>query len=104
MAGPTAAATRSGERVVPTAAMRVGFDLSSMNSGGFAKVATDWVLSYPQSEYILAFLRRYLPIFRFPKLGWYFVTRYEDVREALSRDDAFPVLWAGKMQELTGAL
>ena len=83
------------------------FDFEKMKSEGLSASLFNWALEYPQREWIAGLLRNFFPIFRLPGAGparpeIYFVSRYEDVREVLSRDADFPVPWAKQMKDLTG--
>src|SRR5688572_31553812 len=56
--------------------------------------------SYPASRWWMDPIRRITPVLPFP--GWRIVLRYDEVREVLSQDRAFPVPWGWKMVEVTG--
>jgi len=58
-------------------------------------------LDYPWHAYLFWILRWIAPIFRLPIDKVYVVTRFDDVREVLSRSKDFPVPWADKMKSLT---
>lgn len=58
-------------------------------------------LDYPWHARLFGLLRWAAPIFRVPLTNVFVVTRYDDVLEVLSRDQDFPVPWAGKMKGLT---
>jgi cytochrome P450 len=70
------------------------------------------LLDYPAHRWIFRLLRWLAPVFRLPLADFgplarepladvYVVTRYDDVREVLARNDDFPVPWAEKMEALT---
>jgi cytochrome P450 len=57
------------------------------------------VLSYPRR--LICIARLLFPVVRGPFTPWYFVLRYDEVREVLSHDKDFPVAWDGRMKDLT---
>lgn len=77
------------------------FDIKNMRGVGWQADVLNWALQYPQSQCVMGFLRRFAPIWRIPFAGWFFISRYDDVREVLSHDADFPVLWNKKMVEMT---
>lgn len=57
------------------------------------------LLSYPRR--LMCIARLLFTVVRRPGTPWYFVLRYDEVREVLSRDKDFPVDWDGRMKDLT---
>jgi cytochrome P450 len=76
------------------------FDVRCIDTKPRLLKAINWLLDYPQREYLLSLARRFLPIVSFK--GWVAVFRDEDVREVLAHDEAFAVSWGGKMKDVTG--
>jgi cytochrome P450 len=68
-------------------------------SGGAALL--NGALDYPWHAVASWILRWFAPIFRLPMKNVYVVTRYDDVRDVLSRSAEFPVPWADKMKAFT---
>ena len=78
------------------------FDFEKMKDKDLVGQINDWLFEYPQREWLAKVLRNFFPVFRIPLTNWYFVSRYDDVREVLSRDADFPVPWAQQMMDITG--
>ncbi len=65
---------------------------------GLKSTIASWVIRNLPT--ILRIMRRVWPIARVPFTGLTFVTRYDDVQEVLAKDEAFPVPFGKKVQEL----
>jgi cytochrome P450 len=74
-----------------------GFDFGAMHTRRALFAVYNWVTDYPQREWFMRFLRRFLPIVRIPFVGLVLVFRDEDVREVLAHDREFPVPWGKRM-------
>lgn len=59
----------------------------------------EFLCAYPQR--VIAAFRFCFAVVHFPLTAWYFVLRYDEVREVLSHDRDFPVAWGDKMERLT---
>jgi cytochrome P450 len=74
------------------------FDLDDLKSSGLVDKLTQALLDDPQ--WLFGFFRRHWPVPKFR--NWAMLTRYDDVREALDRQDVFEVPFRAKMEELDG--
>ncbi len=74
------------------------FDPADLASSGLLYKLTQPLLDNPQ--WLFGFLRRCWPVLKVGK--WAVLTRYDDVREALSQQDVFQVPFRAKMEELDG--
>lgn len=74
------------------------FDPADLGSSGLLAKLTQALLDNPQ--WLFGFFRRYWPVAKFGQ--WALLTRYDDVREALSQQDVFEVPFRPKMEELNG--
>ena len=77
------------------------FDRLQMKTAAGLGSMLNWLLDYPRHAWLFWFLRWAAPVFRVPLTKVFIVTRYDDVREVLGRDAAFPVPWDEKMEGLT---
>ena len=71
--------------------------ISSRSPASSRRFASWFIRTLPT---ILRIMRRVWPIARVPFTGLTFVTRYDDVQEVLAQDEAFPVPFGKKVQEL----
>lgn len=78
------------------------FDDSKLEAHSFQAAIFSWLASYAVFRWVLPLLRFFGPVFRIPFIGWKIVLRYDEVREVLSQDQAFPVPWDWKMVQVTG--
>src|SRR4051794_30910751 len=97
-----------GERAGPHGLSEVPREVQNEVSRGLAKIHADvkdfsaklraWALAHPDRTFAL--LRCLQPILVTEDLA--IVTRYDDVKEVLSRPEAFRVTYAPKMAAITG--
>lgn len=72
------------------------FNPDDLSSNGFFSRAIAWVLEDPRLPF--AFLRRFMPVTRVG--GWAFISRYDDVRQALADDAVVAVPFGPKVEAL----
>lgn len=77
------------------------FDLETFRGSAAHPAGFFRLLEYPLHAWALGLLRCAFPIVRVPRKNLYLITRYDDVREVLANDRAFPVPWTEKMKGLT---
>jgi cytochrome P450 len=86
----------TGTRVAASA----GFEAAKLEKFSLRAWLFNLAFSYPASRCWMDPFRWLTPVL--PLLGWKIVLRYDEVREVLSQDRAFPVPWGWKMVEVTG--
>src|SRR5271166_5307969 len=74
------------------------FNAADLNSVGFGAKLLQPILDNPQ--WLMGLARRFWPVPKFGNLA--IITRYDDVRNALARQDVFEVPFGEKMIELNG--
>jgi cytochrome P450 len=67
---------------------------------GFKAKVTQWFFN--NSEILFSLLRSIAPIAVVKRKHIALVTRYDDVKEVFRADDAFPVVYAGRLKKVTG--
>ena len=76
---------------------------SKLEKTGWKAAFFIWLFSYPVSRWWMDLLRALTPVICIPGIaGGRMLLRYDDVREVLSQDRAFPVPWGWKMVQVTG--
>ena len=76
------------------------FDPKKLEATSLAGPIIEYLLSHPRR--VMNVLRAITPILTIPLFRWSIVLRYDEVREVLESDRAFPVGWGAKMIEVTG--
>ena len=74
------------------------FDLSRLRTSGFGRRIANWILEDPR--WLLSLLRRFWPLARFGR--FLLVTRNDDVRDILERQDEFQTPYGPEMIEIAG--
>ena len=77
----------------------ISFNKKDLKSSGFLTLLPEWFLD-EFTQIAFRVLRRFCPILKFGK--WAVLTRYDDVQDALVKQDVFTVPFGPKMKALNG--
>jgi cytochrome P450 len=77
------------------------FDMNDLKSWGSVGKVVEWLVDYPQCQWLMGFLRLFWPIPASRRLlKWAVATRFDDVQEVLTQDQIFQVPFGERIVEL----